>query len=125
VEGSESDDAFQVDLPALDAGTWWWQVKVTDGTNTYYPASGDISVDANLFDQSGEYDGRNNARKALDAIDAVLGGKATQDQQSYTIKGRSLTRYTVADLLKLRTSFVVKVNREKGKSGFRKIGVRY
>lgn len=126
VEGTADGDAFVVDLPTnLAAGRWWWQIKVTDGNSTYMPESGELLVEANLFDQEGTYDGRSEAAIALDNINAVLANKATQDQQSYTIKGRSLTRYTMADLLKLRAFYVAKVRREKGKSGFRKIGVRF
>jgi hypothetical protein len=126
VEGTADGDAFLVEIPAaLTAGKWWWQVKVTDGTNTHLPAAGELLVEPNLFDQGGSYDGRSEARIALDAIDAVLANKATADQQAYTIKGRSLTRYAVADLLKLRSFFAAKIRKERGHSGFRSRGVRF
>jgi|GEM_PF-1630805 len=125
VDGIAYGNGFQVDLPSLSAGRWWWQVKVTDGTESHMPETGELLVESNLFDESGSYDGRSEARIALDNINAVLANKATQDQQSYTIKGRTLQRYTVADLLKLRTFFVARVRKERGDSGFRKIGVRF
>ena len=126
VDGVADGDAFLVALPEdLAAGRWWWQAKVTNGTETHVPMTGELLVESNLFDEAAGYDGRSEARAALEAIDAVLANKATQDQQSYTIKGRSLTRYPVADLMKLRAFFAAKVRREGGKSGFRKIGVRF
>lgn len=126
VDGTADGDGFIVDIPAtLAAGPWWWQVKVTDGVSTYFPESGELQVEANLFDVDGPHDGRSESRIALAAIDAVLANKATQDQQSYTIKGRSLVRYSMGELFKLRTHFALKVQREQGITGFRKVGVRF
>lgn len=126
VEGAADGDGFLVALPTtLTAGLWWWQVKVSNGADIILPASGELVVEANLFDQDGTYDGRSEAAVALENIRAVLANKATTDQQSYTIKGRSLTRYSVGELLKLKTHFALMVQKERGRSGFKKIGVRF
>ena len=42
------------------------------------------------------YDGRSHARKVLESINAVLEGRATQDQEEYTIGSRSLKRTPIA-----------------------------
>lgn len=126
VAGVADGDDFLVTLPVdLSVGRWWWQARVTDGTDTHIPLAGELLVEENLFDQGADFDGRSEARRALDAIEAVLANKASQDQQSYTIKGRSLSRYPVADLLRLRAFYVTKVRREQGRSGFRTIGARF
>ena len=57
-------------------------------------------------------DARSNARRALDAINAVLVGRADSAVADYTINGRS-ARYTpVPELLRLRSHFQVEVMRE-------------
>lgn len=58
-------------------------------------------------------DPRTTARKTLDAIEAVIEGRASKDQESYSIAGRSLTRMSVEDLLSLRDSYRVEVRREE------------
>lgn len=58
-------------------------------------------------------------QKALNCINAVLQKRATLDQQSYSIQGRSLSRMSVADLIKLKEYFeneVVKENNGNGKN---------
>lgn len=44
-------------------------------------------------------DPRSHVKKTLDALEAMLEGRATKDQQSYSINNRSLTRMTMAELL--------------------------
>lgn len=55
---------------------------------------------------------RSGAAIALAAIDAVLAGRASRDQQSYKINGRELVRMEVADLLRLRDHFRNEADRE-------------
>lgn len=62
------------------------------------------------------YDGRSHARKVLEAIEAVLENRATLDQKSYAIGGRSLERTPIADLLVLRDKYKSEVVREDAAS---------
>jgi hypothetical protein len=74
---------------------------------------------------SGEYDGRSDNQKALDAIEAVLARRATLDQQRYTINNRELWRTPIIELIKLRSFYAAAVAREKRKnSGNRTFGRR-
>lgn len=57
-------------------------------------------------------DARSTARKALDAIDAVLEGRASSAVADYTINGRSLRYIPVPELLMLRDRYRVDVARE-------------
>ena len=124
VEGVPDVDAFVFSLPQeMAAGSWWWQMFATNGAETQVPLSGELEVLPSLRDAADGFDGRSEARKALDAIGAVLAGKASTDQKSYSIKGRSLERYSVAELLQLRAFYVCRVQKEQGKSGFRRWGV--
>ena len=74
------------------------------------------------------YDGRSYAEKTLEAIEAVIANKATNDQLQYSVGGMSLARYTWDDLMKMRNSFRSEVANEQsaltGRNG-NKILVRF
>lgn len=55
---------------------------------------------------------RSQAAIALEAIDALLAGRASKDQASYKINGRELVRMTPAELLALRGHFKTEADRE-------------
>lgn len=57
-------------------------------------------------------DARSNARRALDAIEAVLQGRAASAVADYTINGRSVRYTPVAELLVLRDRYRMDVMRE-------------
>lgn len=61
----------------------------------------------------GGFDTRTYAQIILDAIEAVIQNRATLDQESYTIAGRSLARTPIEDLLKLRDRFRAEVKAEQ------------
>jgi hypothetical protein len=50
-------------------------------------------------------DGRSHVKRTLDALEAMLEGKATRDQQAYQIGGTSVQRMTVDQLLKWRDKY--------------------
>ena len=52
----------------------------------------------------------------LEAIGAVLQGRASIDQSSYSIAGRSLAKTPIGELLELRNYFVILVKKEKMKN---------
>ena len=59
------------------------------------------------------FDVRTHARKVLEAIEAVLENRATTDQQSMTINGRSLERIPVQELIKMRQVYQSEAAREE------------
>lgn len=54
-----------------------------------------------------------HAERVLNAIEATIERRASTDQMSYTIDGRSLSRTPIADLLALRDRYKAEVAREK------------
>ena len=66
-------------------------------------------------------DVHSHARIVLSAIEAVIEGRASQDQMSYSIAGRSLSRMPIDDLLTFRDRYKAEWNKEKrlqrGKAG--------
>lgn len=94
------DDFFSVDVAAATTvayapGDYSWQAQVFDGTDKHTVESSTLTVLPSFFATAATtaYDDRSTARKALDAIDAYLQGRATSDQQEYEINvGGSMRR---------------------------------
>ena len=108
-------DAHKILFPAdLQGGCYYWQLFAERGTIKTLLESGALDVSPNLLSEEAGFDGRTDAEKGLDAVDACLAGKASKDQLSYSIKDRTLTRYSVDELLKLRAHFVRLVRKERG-----------
>jgi hypothetical protein len=64
---------------------------------------------------------RSHAKKVLDAIEAVIENRATMDQQSMSIAGRSLSRMSINELLTFRdrykSEYLREVKRARIKNG--------
>lgn len=58
-----------------------------------------------LTGKTAAFDNRTHVKKVLDAIEAVLEGRAAVDQQELTIDGTTLKRMSVSDLLKFRSTY--------------------
>ncbi len=100
----------------FDAGTWYWQAVATKTGSTITLGSGQSTVLAALSYSGtpGALDGRSQAQKDLDAVQAAIrtivsGGVAKE----YTIGNRSLKKYDLTDLLALETKLKADVNREQ------------
>ena len=111
-------------------GTYWWEVRATNGVDTVKVDSGQLVVRPDLAAAGPGFDGRTQNERALDAINAVLENRASQDQQKYTIKDRELWRTPITDLLKLQAFYKAAVRRERnakaGRSTFgRTIKVKF
>lgn len=122
-------DAFAVTVAAattaeMTAGAYYWQAVATKDGEKFFVASGETQAVASLaaVNSATAVDGRSEAKKTLDAIDAMLKGKATLDQQEYTIAGRNLRRIPVADLAKLRETYARIVARERRRARVRRGG---
>lgn len=97
----------------IDAGTYKWQAKVTDGSEVFLVGEGTLEVRANFAAVTTNHDGRTDAEVMLDALNAMLRGKATADQQSMSLNGRSLSRYSPAELRIWRDNLLAEVKRER------------
>lgn len=103
------------------AGEYTWASYVVNGATRYSVASGTVTVLPDPATATA-YDGRSAARIALDAVEAVIGNRATLDQEQYSIAGRSLQRTPMADLLRLRSALRIDVAREEA-ANRRKLGL--
>ena len=101
---------------AYAAGDYKWIIEVTatiDGASeVYVVAQGTITIEADLATLATSAQ-RTHAKKVLESIEAVLENRASQDQSSYSIAGRSLSKTPITELLLLRDKYQAIVNREE------------
>jgi hypothetical protein len=120
VTATADGDAFSIIVSAtttatMTPGLYYWQSEVSLSGEKRIVDSGQVEVKAGLaaIATSATYDGRSNAKKILDAIDAMIAAKATKDQQEYTIGNRMLKRIPIPDLIALRTRYAQIYAREQ------------
>lgn len=85
-------------------GTYSYQGYVTKSGERYTLREGQIEILADLATQ-GNVDTRSHVKKVLDALEATIEGKATKDQMSYTIAGRTLSRLSPTELIKWHNTY--------------------
>lgn len=136
ITGAASGAYHRIDVAAsttagYTAGSYRWQAYVTSGSDRRLVGQGELELLPDFATQSSGYDGRSHARIVLDAIEAVIEGRATKDQEEYSIGGRSLKRTPIGDLLKLRDRYRAEAHSEgvadrlaSGIGGARRLMVR-
>lgn len=103
---------------AFGKGFYSYAVIVTDGTDEYSVERGSFEVELRP-DLNFDSDLRTHARKVLDAIEAVIENRATVDQSSYSIAGRSLTRMPIEELMKFRNIYRAQVAKDEGRERYK------
>jgi hypothetical protein len=119
VAATVDGDTHAVSVPpattaAYSAGRYDWVAHVSDGTDRYQVGAGSINVLPDLSAAS-TYDGRSHARKMLDAINAMLEGRATSaqlDLVSTDFDGRKMDRRP-DELIKMRDRYAAAVAQEE------------
>ena len=104
-------------------GRYDWIAQVTDGSDVFGIGEGSITVLPDLSDAT-SHDGRSQARRILEAIDAMVEARATDGDIDVvkTAIGARVTEYRLDQLLKLRQHYAAIVARETqaqtGRGGF-------
>lgn len=114
--GSANGTAFDVTISAtttaaVSAGDYYFEGYASKAGERFRVDCGTVTVAPNIT-SAATFDGRSHARKVLDAIEAVIEGRASTDQQEYTIGNRSLKRTPIADLIVLADKYRAMVNAE-------------
>lgn len=94
-------------------GKYWWQLRALNGAEVAIVDEGQMTIAPDLALIDNPHDGRSHAERVLQAIEAVIEGRASMDQESYTINNRSLSRTPIADLMALRSKYQAEVTRER------------
>ena len=101
---------------AFDAGQWYWQAVATYSTEKLTLGAGQLEVLQALSytGSPGAIDGRTQLQEDLDAVKAairaIVSGGAVQQ---YSIAGRSLSKYSLSDLMQLEAKLKAEVKREQ------------
>jgi len=95
------------------AGLYHWQLEIVRNSD-----SNRIVVDRNHFDvlvdlDNNNADPRTHAEIMLTKIETLLQGKADSDVANYAIQGRSLTKFSIAELLEWRDYYREEVGQQK------------
>lgn len=143
VSATADGDGFVVEVPAastenLTPGNYRWQGWVSKGAEQYKVVDAPVVVKRGFVGVAAAtvVETRSEVKQILDAIDALLKGKATKDQQQYTIAGgggyRMLMRIPVGELIQLRKEYArlyaAERRRERARRGgspFSTIKVRF
>ncbi len=115
IAASAQGDDFLVNVPAAtsalwSAGDYAWRAQVSKAGQVFTVASGRITIEPAF--SAATLDDRSAARKMLDAVEAVLGNRASSEVAEYEINGRQLKYLSIPDLLKLRDRLRFDVQRE-------------
>jgi hypothetical protein len=94
------------------AGDYQWVARVSNGTQVTSVDTGQLILLPDLSDVDADH--RSFNRRALEALQAVIENRATTDQLSFTIAGRSLTRMSWDELLRAYDRFRLEVASETG-----------
>lgn len=100
----------------FDAGTWYWQALATSGNDKLTLGAGSLTVKASLSyaGQAAAFDGRTQAEKDLDAVQAAIRSLVSGGAvQQYSIGSRSITKMRLSDLMELESKLKAEVNRER------------
>jgi len=97
-------------------GSYNWQAYVIKSGERYQVDSGVLEVKPNFAEQTAGYDGRSHVKKVLDALDALIEGKATSDQLAYSIAGRSISKMSPEELIKWRDLYAGRYQREQSQA---------
>ena len=97
---------------APSAGTYSWQAWVTDGSTSKVVSEGTLVVKPKLSAGTA-FDNRTWAQKCLDAIEAAIESRASEDQLSMSIAGRSISKMTLEEMIIARDRFKSEVAREQ------------
>jgi hypothetical protein len=119
-EITASGDVFAVVVPAATSEVWApgsykWAAFVTKGGERYQVGTGVMLIKPNLATTT-PIDDRSHVQKVYEALCAVIENRATADDQSYTIGGRSLTRMNIDELERWKTTYGNRLARERGKA---------
>lgn len=98
---------------AWAAGTFSWFSWVESAGDVRDVDHGTTVLLPNVRTASGALDLRSEAEVALANVQALLRGRATQDTLRYTIAGRSLERFSIAELTQLEGKLRRDVERER------------
>ena len=116
---AESATAYTISVPdsttvGYTKGEYTWQEYISNGTDRIVLNTGTVNLEPNL--DADTTDPRSFWKKVLDAINATIENRASIDQSSMSIAGRSLSRMTPEELFTMRDRASYEVTKELNKA---------
>mgnify|MGYP003624280916 CR=1 FL=1 len=116
---TESNNEYIIEVSSTTsytAGEYNWIAYITRSSDTarIKISEGFTEIQENYATVSTSV--RSHAKKVLDAIEAVIENRATMDQSSMSIAGRSLSRLTIDELLQFRDRYKAEYLKEVKKA---------
>lgn len=114
---TETTDDYIIEIASATTagyatGDFHWYAFITRTSDSERIAVDDGYAKIELDFADTNADHRSHAKKVLDAIEATIEGRASQDQMSYSIAGRSLSRMSITDLMMFRDRYRAEYNQE-------------
>jgi hypothetical protein len=113
-------DGFSVNIPSAETKLWvpgeylWLAVLQNAGTGARITgASGRVTVQPDVLDASAPIDTRSREEVALENVRALLAGRASDGVLEYKIGDRELRRYSMNELMKLKSYLAGEVKRQR------------
>ena len=107
---TETNDTYYIEAASSSTtgyavGDYIWEAYITKASdsNRVMVDSGRTTISQNLADTNADL--RSHAKKVLDAIEAVIENRASMDQSSMSIAGRSLSRMSIDELMTFRDRY--------------------
>ena len=111
IDASADGDDFLISVPAtttagFNAGIYSFIARVDDGAGDIETVDvGKIEILPDFEAATTGFDDRSHVKKVLDALEATILGKASLDQLSYSIAGRSISRLSPSELIEWRDQY--------------------
>lgn len=110
ITATETSDDYIIEVPSTTtdgykSNAYVWYAFITRSSDSERIAvdNGRAELVEDFADSSADV--RTHAKTVLDAIEAVIENRASQDQMSYSIAGRSLARMSIDDLMTFRNRY--------------------
>ena len=110
ITATEADSTYYIEVgssttASYETGDYIWEAYITRSADSerIMVDSGRTEITTNLANTSADL--RSHAKIVLDAIEAVIENRASMDQSSMSIAGRSLSRMSIDDLMTFRDRY--------------------
>lgn len=111
------------------SGTYRWQGYITRTSDSERISIGRGTVEVLPDPDTDGTDQRSHVKKVLDALEAMIEGKASLDQLSYSIAGRSISRLSPQEAIAWRNKYLAyyraELAMETGGTSGRRVRVRF
>lgn len=115
------------DTKDLAEGLYAYQVQIVkNSTIVKFVESGNLKIKPNLFNQT-TFDSRIHAQKMIEAIEALIENRATNEHKSLKVNNRELVHHSFDELKKLRNEYrtEMSVKNFRKRKAFNHIGIRF